>query len=289
MVRSLLLAAGVVLLGAAAPARTLAAGPVRIVAAENFYGDVARQVGGAAVAVTSVLSNPDQDPHLFEASPSVARGIAGADIIVANGLGYDPWMSRLAASAGRHAVLIDVGRLLGRKAGDNPHVWYDPATMPLYARALAAAIDRADPAAAAATGPGLARFEASLAPLRARVAAIRARDAGTPVAATEPVFGDMADALGFVVHDGRLALAIMNDAEPSARDVAAAEADLRTHRVRLLFANGQASDPAADRLVAIARASGVPVVAVSETEPPGVDYQTWMARTLDAVAGALGR
>src|ERR1700759_3793444 len=117
-----------------------------IVAAENFYGDVAQQVAGPSVTVTSILSNPDQDPHLFEVSPSVARTLSSATLAVYNGADYDPWMAKLlGATRSANRKVIVVANLVHRKAGDNPHLWYDPATVPAYAKALAAALDEHDP------------------------------------------------------------------------------------------------------------------------------------------------
>jgi zinc/manganese transport system substrate-binding protein len=262
--------------------------PVRIVAAENFYGDVARQVAGPRAAITSIMSNPDADPHLFEASPSTARAIAGAEIVVYNGAGYDPWMDDLLAAdpAGRR-VRIVAGALTHRRAGANPHIWYDPATMPAVARAISGALIGADPAGRAGYEARLAAFLASLTPLDARVAAMRARFNGAPVAATEPVFGYMAAALGLAMRDERFQLAVMNDTEPSAADTAAFEQDLRGHAVRVLLYNAQASDTAAARLMRLAKAAGIPVVGVTETEPARTSYQAWMLAQLDALQAAL--
>ena len=120
-----------------------AAKPVKIVAAENFYGDIARQIGGPDVQVTSILSNPDQDPHLFEVSPSVGRDVSAARIVIYNGIDYDPWMEKmLGAARSAHRKTIVVAALAGKKTGDNPHIWYDPATMLALAKALARDADR---------------------------------------------------------------------------------------------------------------------------------------------------
>jgi zinc/manganese transport system substrate-binding protein len=278
-----------VLAACALPMRPAAAAPVAIVAAENFYGDVAQQIGGPEVRVTSILNNPAQDPHLFEASPAAARAIAAAQIVVYNGLGYDPWAETLLRAAGGERRAIVVARLVGRKPGDNPHIWYDPATMPAFAQALAVDLAAADPAHAAGYRRRLAEFRRALRPLAAKVAALRRRLAGLPATATEPVFGYLFATLGMAVRNARFQLAVMNGTEPSAGDVAAFEDDLRRHRVRLLVYNTQASDPVAQRMVRIAEAAGVPVVGVSETEPPGTHYQEWMLRQLDAVARALPR
>lgn len=266
-----------------------AAQPLTIVAAENFYGDVARQVAGPDARVTSILSNPDQDPHLFEASPSVARDLADAGIVVYNGAAYDPWMAKLlgASRAAARRVIV-VADLVHRKAGDNPHLWYDPPTMPAYARALAATLAAADPAHRAEYERRLGAFLDSLRPLDAKVAALRGRFAGAPVTATEPVFGYMAAALGLRMRNERFQLAVMNDTEPRASDIAAFEGDLRGHRVRALLYNSQAPDAAAKRLLEIGRQAGVPVVGVTETEPEGKSYQEWMTGELDALGTALG-
>jgi zinc/manganese transport system substrate-binding protein len=263
-------------------------GEIAVVAAENFYGDVARQVGGDRVAVTSIMSNPDQDPHLFEVSPTVVREIAAAQIVIENGADYDPWMQKLlkvTPKPGR--AIIVAADLMNKKAGDNPHLWYDPATMPAVASALAAALGAADPAHKDDYAARLKTFLASLQPLNEKIAAIRGKYAGAAVTATEPVFGYMADALKLKMSNGRLQLAIMNDTEPSARDVAAFESDLKTHKVRVLFYNKQASDKLVQHLVDVARASGIPVVGVTETCPPDVSYQDWMLNELGATEHAL--
>ena len=274
------------LLAVAAPSR--AAAPIAIVAAENVYGDVARQIGGAAVQVTSILNSPDQDPHMFEASPAVGRALAGARIAVQNGIDYDPWMAKLlAATRGQGRAVITVAALTGHKAGDNPHVWYDIATMRAYAAALAAALERADPAQAAQFRARRAAFDASLRPIESQIAALRARLAGTKVTATEPVFGYMFAALGMPVRNMAFQMAVMNNTEPGMADVAAMEGDLKTHAVRLLIYNAQASDPIAMRMERLAREAGVPIVGAMETEPPGKIWQQWMTDELDAVARAL--
>ncbi len=281
----LVLAAAAILF---APAPASAAPRIIVVAAENFYGDVAQQIGGPEVKVTSILKNPDQDPHLFEASPSVARAVSAARLVVYNGIGYDPWMKRLLGAArGSNRKAIAVADLVGAKPGDNPHIWYDPKTMPAFAKAFATALEKADPAHRALYEARLARFEQSMKPIEARVAALRARLSGTPVTATEPVFGAMFEALGMRVENRGFQLAMMNNTEPGASEVAAFETDLRMHRVRMLVYNSQVSGPVARRMVRLAEASHIPVVGVTETEPPGENYQGWMVRELDAVDRAL--
>ncbi len=274
----------------ALPVTARAAGPISIVAAENFYGDVAGQIGGPGVRVTSILSNPDQDPHLFEASPSVARDISGAGIVVYSGIDYDPWMEKLlgAARSGSRRTIV-VAPLAARKTGDNPHVWYDVQTMLTYAAVLTEALAEEDPGGASGYRDRLARFQQSVQPIEARIAALRDRLAGTRATATEPIFGYMFASLGVRSLEASFQMSVMNGTEPSAADVAAMENDFRSHRVRLLVYNSQASDPVAARMEELARASDIPVVGATETEPLGKTYQAWMTSELDAVDHALPR
>jgi zinc/manganese transport system substrate-binding protein len=261
---------------------------IAVVAAENFYGDVARQIGGDRVSVVSILSNPDQDPHLFEVSPAVVRQIAAVQVVVFNGAGYDPWIEQILKAAthpGR--IVISAAELMHRKSGDNPHLWYDPATMPAVARALAGAFASADPAHKDEYAARLATFLAALAPVDAKIAAIRDKFAGTTVTATEPVFGYMAQALKLSMTNERFQLAIMNDTEPSARDVAAFERDLKDHKVHVLFYNKQAPTALVEHLIALAHDANIPVVGITETAPAGVSYQNWMLQQLDETGRAL--
>jgi zinc/manganese transport system substrate-binding protein len=280
-------AALAVMVAAAAPSRA-AEKTIAVVAAENFYGDVAQQIGGDRVSVASVLGNPDQDPHLFEASPAIVRQIAAAKVVIYNGAAYDSWMDKLldvTATPGR-AVIV-AADLVHKKASDNPHLWYDPSTMPAVATALAAALGTIDPAHKDDYAARLKTFLTALVPLDDKIAAMRAKYAGVPVTATEPVFDYMAAALGLAVRNASFQLAIMNNTEPSARDLARFEDDLKNQAVRAMFYNTQASDGLVRRLVALARADGVPVVGVTETCPTGLSYQAWMLRELDATAKAL--
>ncbi|RBP16781.1 zinc/manganese transport system substrate-binding protein [Roseiarcus fermentans] len=285
MLNTFPLAAALALCAFVAPA---SADPVKVVAAENFYGDVAKQVGGDAVAVTSILANPDDDPHLFEASPQTARALAEAKVVIVNGVDYDPWMEKLIVahpSPGRREIVV--GALVGRKAGDNPHLWYDPAYVKATAAALATALTAVDPAHKLDYQHGLAKFDLSLKPLDEKIAALKTAYAGQPVTASEPVFGYQAALIGLDVRNQKFALAVMNNAEPTPSEVAAFEDDLKGHKVKAMLYNAQASEPAVQRLVQMAKDNAIPVVGVSETEPPNATYQTWMLGQLDALAHAL--
>ena len=283
--KALPLAAAVAFCALSAPAL---ADPVKVVAAENFYGDLATQIGGDNVTVTSILSNPDDDPHLFEASPETAKALSDARIVIVNGVDYDPWMEKLLSAhkaPGRKEIVV--GALVGRKAGDNPHLWYDPAYMKAAGKALVADLVAVDPSHKADYEQGYAKYLDSLKPLDDKMAAMRKSYAGQPVTASEPVFGYQAGLIGLKVHNEKFALAVMNNAEPTPSEVAGFENDLKGHKVKVMLYNAQASEPAVQRLVQLAKDNGIPVVGVSETEPPKSTYQAWMLGQLDALDKAL--
>lgn len=290
MLRSCLLALVAVCLALCAPIPVLAgAGAIRVVAAENFYGDIAAQLAGPAAHVVSVLQNPDADPHLFEVDIATARAVADADLVIYNGLGYDTWMSRLLSSLdpARRAV-VEAAAASHAAAGSNPHLWYDPGAIRAVGAAISSSLERLDPARRSDYAERLARFTASLRPLDEEIARVRARHAGAAVAATEPVADYLVAALGLDMRERRFQLAVENGTEPSAADTAAFEKALRRHEVRVLIYNPQASSTAVERLLGIAREARVPVVGMTETEPRGLDYQQWMLGELRALGRALG-
>jgi zinc/manganese transport system substrate-binding protein len=279
---------GTVFLGSLAPPAVAHDGPLRIVAAENFYADMARQIAGPDADIAAILSNPNQDPHDFEASPATARLIADADLVIYNGADYDPWMeSLLKASPAPARQSLVAAMVMNRRAGDNPHLWYDPATMPAVAMALAEALARSDPAHRGDYEHRAQAYRAALQPLADKIDALKKKYGAIAVTATEPVFGYMAAALGFTMRNQRFQLAVMNGTEPSIGDVAAFEDDLKNRRVRVLFYNNQVSDDLTGRLQQLARDSHVAVVGVSETEPPNVSFPAWMLNQLNALDKAL--
>jgi zinc/manganese transport system substrate-binding protein len=247
-----------------------------------------RQIGGEHVEVTSILSSPDQDPHLFELTPTIIRQVAAAAVVVVNGGDYDPWINQLLKATPKpERTIIVAAELVNKKSGENPHLWYEPATMPAVARAVATALAKADPAHAAEYASRLTAFEQSMAGIDEKIHEIRSRCAGVVITATEPVFGYMAATLGLVSRNQDFQLAAMNDTEPSARQIAAFERDLREHKVKVLLYNKQTSTKMAQRMRDIAQALNIPVVGVSETQPPDMSYQTWMIKQLDELAKAL--
>jgi zinc/manganese transport system substrate-binding protein len=282
----------IALLVSACGSSTGAAGKLDVVAAENVYGDIAEQIGGPHVSVTSILTSPSADPHLFEPGTSSGLAVAGAKVVLQNGLGYDAFMTRLEnAAPSKNRVVVTMADVLGVHGKDaNPHLWYDVPRLDRVATAIAAAFARTDPPHAVAYRRGLHRFERSLAPLRHEVATIRARFGGTPVAYTEPVPGYLVAAAGLrnLAPDSFTRL-IEEGTEPSASAVAAMNMLVSDHRIRVLLYNSQAVSPVTARLRAAAQHAGTRVVPVSETLPPHLTFQQWQLDQARALAAALAR
>lgn len=257
----------------------LSAKTIKIVAAENFYGEIAKEIGGANVEVQSILTNPNQDPHLFSIDPSTARLISNADIVIYNGIGYDPWMEKLLAST-KHRKVIQVAQVVGKKTGENPHIWYDPQTMPVYAMALAKLLGKVDPEHQGFYSQQYALFAQKYQPLILQILELKHRFQGTSVIATEPVFNYMADAIGLKMLGQDFQLSVMNDVPPSASQTQDFQHNLESGTARVLIYNSQVSDPVTERMQAIAKKKNIPVLGVSEMQPPGKTYVQWMQEQL---------
>jgi zinc/manganese transport system substrate-binding protein len=256
-----------------------------VVASTNVYGDIARQIGGRTVHVTSILSDPNADPHLFEPGTRNGLAVARARVLIENGLGYDDFMKKLAgASPNGKRITVVAAAVLGVHGQDaNPHLWYDLPRLPRIAGAIGAAFARADPAHARAYRNGVRRFTRSLAVF----AAVRV-PSSRPVAYTEPVPGYLVEALRLRnLAPASFTRAMQNGTEPPASAVADMESLLHDHRVDVLLYNSQAVSPITQRLRAIAESSHVPVVGVTETLPPGRTYQQWQLEQLRALRQAL--
>jgi zinc/manganese transport system substrate-binding protein len=264
---------------------------IRAIGAENMYADVIAQIGGPYVTVTSILDNPNTDPHAYESSTTDASAVGKADLIVQNGLGYDAFMGKLEAASPRTGrTVITVGDTLGFKTGDNPHLWYQPQTMPTVAGLIAAQLSRRDPAHAAVFEANRTKFIASLKPWVAQIDALRHAFPAAPVAVTEPVFNYTAGAIGFDVRTpNAFQLAIEEGNDPAPQDVAAMRTLLSTRAVRVFIYNQQTVEPTTSQLLDVARRSHVPVVGVYETMPAGYTYASWMKAEVDAVGLALRR
>ncbi len=275
----------------AAPAASTDSSPrIAVVAAENEYADVVQQIGGDRVDVSSILSDPNTDPHTFEASASVAKEIAGAQVIVQNGLGYDDFMSDLekASPDANRTVIVAQDVLSLPDSTDNPHLWYDPKTMPAVASAVADKLSALDPASADTFQANLAAFTASLSDWTDALASFSKNHPNTPVAVTEPVADDMLQAAGADIETPwNLQAAIMNDTDPSAQDTATQDALFTGKQVKAFLYNQQVTDDTTDKYLQLAKDNGIPVVGVYETMPANYHYQDWMLAEVKALEAAV--
>jgi zinc/manganese transport system substrate-binding protein len=264
--------------------------PLAVVGTENFYADLLSQVGGQWVTATSLINDPNADPHAFESSPEDAAVVADAKLVVVNGLGYDAFMDKLIAASSRpDRVVINVQQRLGVADGANPHVWYDPTTMPTVAAAVTAALAKIDPSHAADFMSREQAYLAALKPIADRIAQLKARYAGAPIAFTEDVAGYLTDQIGLAVKTpAGFMKAIEEGTDPAPVDVAA-ERDLITGKlVRALLYNSQVTSPATASIHDLAQQNGVPMVGVAETIPAAFHtYQEWQLAQLTDLAHAL--
>jgi zinc/manganese transport system substrate-binding protein len=261
-------------------------GKIIAVGAENEYADVISQVGGKYVQASAVMSNPNTDPHTFEASASVGRLVNAARLVVQNGVGYDSFMDSIEnAVPDSSRQVIVVQKLLGLPdSTPNPHLWYKPSTMPAVASAIAAGLAKLQPAHASYFKANAATFTASLKPWTSAIAAFKAQYPNTPVATTEPVADYLLQAAGADnLTPWAFQADIMNGTDPSAQDVAIQRDLFTQHKVKVFLYNQQVTDSLTESFISLARANGIPVVGVYETMPePGYHYQSWMmAETKD--------
>jgi zinc/manganese transport system substrate-binding protein len=272
----------------AAPSTPL---PLRVVAAENFWGSLASQLGGDKAQVTSIVARPNADPHDYEPTVADARKIASANMVIANGAGYDPWAAKLAAGnpdPGR--VDIDAGAVARTPAGGNPHVWYSRDDVFAVVSAIAAGYKRLDPADAEYFDARRASLEATgFAAYDALSAQIASDYAGVPVGASESVFAPLAISLGLnLVTPPAFLSAISEGADPSAGDKATVDAQIRSKEIKVFVYNRQNATPDVMTLVAEAKAQSIPVVTITETlDPPADTFQQWQTGQLRALDAAL--
>jgi zinc/manganese transport system substrate-binding protein len=266
-------------------------GVIVAVGAENQYADVISQIGGRYVEVTAVISNPNVDPHSFEASPSVAESVSAAQLVVQNGAGYDTFMNTIeAASPSTGRKVIEVQELLGLPSIiPNPHLWYSPRTMSLVAAAIADDLADLDPAHAAYFRHNVVVFDRSLAPWLRAIAGFKADYPRVAVAVTEPVADYMLAAAG--TEDETpfgLQADVMNGVDPAPQYITFQDSLFTTHKVKVFLYNAQVTDSITQSFLGLAKSSGIPVVAVYETMPtPGYDYQTWMLAEVRALEEAV--
>jgi zinc/manganese transport system substrate-binding protein len=281
----------------AAPSPTSAApvnsGPaIPVLGTENFYADLLAQIGGPRVTASSILNDPSADPHEYEASPATAKLVADSKLVIVNGIGYDGFMQKLlGASTKPDRVVINVQDILGVKDDVNVHVWYDPATMPKVADAATTALAKLDPQNAAYFTAQKAKYLDALKPVNDKIASLKAKYAGAPIAFTENVAGYLTDAIGLkVLTPTSFMEAIESGTDPAPADVAA-ERDLITgHKVKALLYNSQVTSPLTEQIRGLAVKNNVPVVPVAETIPPSFKtFQEWQLAQLNDLEKALAK
>ncbi len=260
------------------------------VGAENEYASVLSQVGGRYVDVSSILDNPNTDPHTFEASPQVAQEVSAARLIVQNGLGYDSWMNKIESaspSSGRKVIVVQ--HVLGLPdSSPNPHLWYSPATMPAVANAVAADLSALQPAHASYFRARLKAFDRSLKPWLNAIAGFNAKYPGATAANTEPVADYLLAAMGIKnLTPFRFQADIMNGVDPSPQDIDLEDGLLSQHKAMAFVYNAQVTDTLTTSIRQNAIKAAVPVVAVYETMPTGYTYQSWMLAETEAIQKAV--
>jgi zinc/manganese transport system substrate-binding protein len=279
--------------GASSSSTAGPSGKLNVVAAEDFWGSIAEQLGGDRVEVTNVITNPAADPHDYEPSAEDARTMAEAQMAIVNGIGYDPWASKLLAanpSSGR--TVLTVGDLLGLKEGDNPHQWYSPASVQSVIEQITADYKQADPGHASYFDAQRRRFEMDgLVRYHSLISQIRRRYAGTPVGASESIFAALAPSLGLklVTPTGFLD-AISEGTDPTPADKAMTDGQIADRQVEVWVYNSQNATPDVQRLNDAAKAAGIPIATVTETmTPEGASFEAWQSRELEGLLAALAK
>jgi zinc/manganese transport system substrate-binding protein len=277
--------------GGSSPASSSGNGLINAVGAENEYANVIEQIGGKYVKVTAIESNPNTDPHTFEASPSVAQTVSAASLLIENGVGYDTYMEKIESAAPSSSrKVVNVQHLLGLPDSTaNPHLWYKRETMPAVAKALVSDLSALQPAHAAYFQENAKKFEESLRPWYAAIAKFKATYPNTLVATTEPVGDYMLEAAGTKnMTPFTLQAAIMNGTDPAPQNVTLQNGLFSGHKVRVFFYNQQVTDSLTNSFRELALKEGIPVVGVYETMPtPGYDYQSWMLAEVRALEKAV--
>jgi zinc/manganese transport system substrate-binding protein len=276
----------------APPAGASSGKTLQVVAGENFWGSIAAQLGGSHVAVTSIVTNPNIDPHEYESSATDARALATADYVILNGAGYDNWGQKLlSANPSQSRRVFTVADLLARKAGDNPHFWYNPDWVEKVADRMTADYQAIDATDAGYFSQQRELFRTALKPYHDAIAHIRATASGVLVGSTESIFVYMAHALGLnLISPPEFMQAISEGTDPPAQTVAQFQDQISHHQMKLLVYNTQTSTPITDNLKQLASRNGIPVVGISETvQPTTATFQYWQTKQLTSLQAALSR
>ncbi|MCC9311563.1 zinc ABC transporter substrate-binding protein [Kitasatospora sp. RB6PN24] len=264
---------------------------IQVVAAENFWGSIATQLGGSHVKVTSVITNPDTDPHSYEPTASDGRTIAGADYAITNGIGYDAWSDKLlAANPAPNRTVLKVGDLVGKKEGDNPHQWYSHDSVYKVIDQITADYKKIDPADAAYFDTQKQTFETqTLAKYNQLEADIKAKYADTPIGASESIVTPLAESVGLKMLTPETFLdAESEGTDPTAADKATIDQQISGKQIKVYVYNTQNSNPDVVAQVNAAKAQGIPVAQVTETlAPANATFQDWQTQQLQGIADAL--
>ena len=272
--------------GSATPSSSTA---INVVAAENFYGDIVKQLGGSHVSVTSILSDPNIDPHQYEANVQTAVQVSQAQLVIENGGGYDDWMDKiLSGSPNPNRFVLKGFDIAQVKLPENEHVWYSIDNAATIAQAITNDLKKLDPANAATFENNFQIFKQSLQPIQQKIAEIKSKYAGTPVGLTETIYLYQAVQLGLnVLTPFEFQKAMAEGNEPPADTVVTAENQITHHQIKVLIFNEQTITPSTTKLENDARAQNIAIVPVTETMPPGKTYQTWMLDQLNVLEQAL--
>jgi zinc/manganese transport system substrate-binding protein len=265
-------------------------GPLKVVAGQNFWGSIAMQLGGSKASVQSVVTDPNADPHEYESNTNDARAIADANFVILNGAGYDDWASRLlSANPSSHRTVLIAADLLGKKAGDNPHFWYNPDYVTRMADQITGDYKSIDSADAAYFDQQRTAFTTALQPYTQRIAEIKAKFSGAPVGATESIFVYMAAALGLnLISPPEFMNAVAEGNDPPAAAVIAFQNQITSRQVKVLVYNVQTATAVTTNIKHMAALADIPVVGVSETlQPESASFQDWQLSQLLTLQNAL--
>src|SRR5207253_1601153 len=283
---------GLLLAACGMPAAGTRNGTLQVIAGENFWGSIAAQLGGTHVSVTSIVTNPNTDPHDYESSATDARAFATADYVILNGAGYDDWGQKLlSANPSQSRKVFTVAELLNKKAGDNPHFWYNPDWVSKVADTITSDYRALDPANADYFTQQRQAFQAALKPYHDAIALIQSSFNGVPVGSTESIFVYLAQALGLnLTSPAEFMQAISEGTDPPAQTVAQFQDQISHRQIKVLVYNTQTSTPITDNLKQLATRNGIPVVGISETvEPRTAAFQDWQVSQLNSLQAALSR
>jgi zinc/manganese transport system substrate-binding protein len=277
------LALGVAMIGNRSVAAASKDADIQVVASVDFYGEAAQAVLGDHGQVTSIIDQPNVDPHDYEPTTKVGKRVAKADVAVYNGAGYDTWMTKLLKGKRHHTVKVSAAKVVGVKDGENEHIWYKPQTMPKMANALAKQFGKLDKVHKAEYQKNAQTYIASLKPLLTLIDKLKANAGDKSVAVSEPVFVNALTYLGYKVNDAHFANAIEEGSDPSPADIRKLDNAIKDKKIAFFVQNTQVESKIVDRVVKKCRTAGVPVLKVTETLPKGKDYTQWMTAQYQAL------